>query len=116
MAEAELARRRCWRRSARRGGEWGAAIGERGSGVLRAGAELARARRRCWRRSACGGEERPDEVHGRGGEGSATEAEEEAGDDNEDVLGALLDGRGGDLRLGGGEGHGAADLVRAESV
>jgi hypothetical protein len=28
--------------------------------------------------------------------------EEEVGDDDEDVLGAVLDGRGGDLRLGGG--------------
>ena len=61
------------------------------------------------------GEERPDEVHGRGGEGAAAEAEEKAGDDDEDVLGAVLDGRDGDFRLGGGEGHGAADLVRAEA-
>ncbi|CAD6335012.1 unnamed protein product [Miscanthus lutarioriparius] len=80
VAEAELgagaelarARHRCWRRSARRGGERGAAVGERGSGVLRAGAELAPTRRRCWRRSARGGME--------------------AGDDDEDVLGAVLDG------------------------
>ena len=59
-AGAELARtrHRCWRRSARRGGERGAAVGERGSGVFRAVAELSRARHRCWRRSARRGGER----------------------------------------------------------
>lgn len=35
------------------------------------------------------GEERPDEVHGHGGEGSAAEAKEEVGDDDEDVLGTV---------------------------
>lgn len=66
---------------------------------------------------AGGGDERPHEVHGRGGEGAAAESEEETGDDDEDVLGALLHGRGGDFRLGGGgEGLGAADLVRAEAA
>ena len=62
---------------------------------------------------AGGGEEQPDEVHGRDGEGSISEAEEEVGDDDEDILGMILAGRGGDLRLGGEEGHGMADLVRA---
>ena len=38
------------------------------------------------------GEERPSEIHGGGGEGSATNAEEESDDDTQDVLGAVTEG------------------------
>ena len=38
------------------------------------------------------GEERPSEVHGGGGECSATNAEEESDDDTQDVLGAVTEG------------------------
>lgn len=38
------------------------------------------------------GEERPSEVHGGGGEGSAANAEEESDDDAQDVLGAVTEG------------------------
>ena len=38
------------------------------------------------------GEERPSEVHGSGGEGSAANAEEESDDDAQDVLGAVTKG------------------------
>ena len=36
------------------------------------------------------GEERPSEVHGGGGEGSAANAKEESDDDTQDVLGFIL--------------------------
>ena len=38
------------------------------------------------------GEERPSEVHGGGGEGSATNAEKESDADTQDVLGAVTKG------------------------
>ena len=38
------------------------------------------------------GEERPSEVHGGGGEGSAANAEEESNNDTQDVLGAVMEG------------------------
>jgi len=49
----------------------------------------------------------------RDGEGSI--AKEEAGDDDEDILGTVLARQGGDLQLGCEEGHGAADLVQAKA-
>ena len=38
------------------------------------------------------GEERPSEVHGGGGEGSAVNAEKESDDDTQDFLGVVMEG------------------------
>ena len=38
------------------------------------------------------GEERPSEVHGGGGEGSAANAEKESDDDTQDFLGVVMEG------------------------